>query len=191
AKRHQITRHSSKLIENTYLRLDEARSKYALKKERAIRFGAVEWPDIEADEVDLGKEDDRRRDWKQIARKHLENTNVVLHTDGARAYKMRIPGAIHDNVVHCKKKTIITRKTIWVKPKYSETKKHILPDGQNIVVRTSTQIIDRFWSHLRTHLGGLAHKVNNISMWRRVRSAQWTYWEKGQGLWVRTGEMLR
>ena len=45
--------------------------------------------------------------------------------------------------------------------------------------------------HLKAHLGKRTHKVNNRSMCRRVRSAQWTYWEKGQDLWVRTGEMLR
>ena len=66
AKCHQITGHSSKLIENTYSRLDEARMKYVLKKEKAIRFGTVdEWPDIEADEVDLGKEDDWGKTDKQ------------------------------------------------------------------------------------------------------------------------------
>ncbi|CAK0832225.1 unnamed protein product [Prorocentrum cordatum] len=218
AKCHQVTGHSSKLIENTYLRLDEARMKYVLKKERTIRFGPVEeWNDIEADEVDLGKEDDwrktdkqkpvqweqwggivergpgpiRKRDWKPTTRKHLENTNVVLHTDGARAYKMRIPGVIHDNVAHCKKKVVFKGKTVWVKPKYSEINKHILPDGQHLFVKTGTQIIDRFWSHLRAHLGKRAHKVNNGSMCRRIRSAQWTYWEEGQDLWVRTGEMLK
>ena len=90
-----------------------------------------------------------------------------------------------------RKKIVIKGQTVWVIPKYSEIKKHILPDGQNLFVKTGTQIIDRFWSHLRTHLGRRAHKVNNRSMWRRVRSAQWTYWEKGQDLWVRTGEMLR
>ena len=66
AKCHQVTGHSSKLIENAYLRLDEARMKYVLKKERTIRFGSVEeWNDIEADEVDLGKEDDWRKTDKQ------------------------------------------------------------------------------------------------------------------------------
>ena len=27
----------------------------------------------------------RKRDWKPIAKKHLEGKNVILHTDGARA----------------------------------------------------------------------------------------------------------
>ena len=31
------------------------------------------------------------------------NKDVVLHTDSARAYKMTLPGVIHDNVVHKKK----------------------------------------------------------------------------------------
>eukprot|EP00959_Pyramimonas_sp_CCMP1952_P057845 1207484-Pyramimonas_sp.AAC.1 len=86
---------------------------------------------------------------KPTARKHLDNTNVVLHTDGARTYKMRLPGVIHDKAVHCKKKTVTKGKTVWVNPKYSQIKKHILSDGQNLFVKTGTQIIDRFWSHLK------------------------------------------
>eukprot|EP00959_Pyramimonas_sp_CCMP1952_P307031 6426057-Pyramimonas_sp.AAC.1 len=98
---------------------------------------------------------------------------------------MRIPGVIRDNVVNCKKKAVSKGKTVWVKPKYSEIKKHILPGGQRLFVKTGTQIIDRFWSHSRAHLGKRAHKVNNRSTCRRIRSAQWTHWEKGQDLWAR------
>ena len=31
-------------------------------------------------------------DWKPLAKKYLENKRVILHTDGARAYKMKAPG---------------------------------------------------------------------------------------------------
>ncbi len=34
----------------------------------------------------------RRGDWKPTADKVLKNRQVILHTDGARAYKMHIPG---------------------------------------------------------------------------------------------------
>ncbi|CAK0876284.1 unnamed protein product [Prorocentrum cordatum] len=238
AKCHQITGHSSN-IENTYLRLDEARMKYVLKKERTIRFGSVEeWSDIEADEVDLGKEDDWRKtdkqkpvQWEQWggivergrphalaltrfdprrATRRAPGPGPIRKRDGSRPpgsiwriptwfciptapahTECATPGVIRDNVVHCKKKVVFKGKTVWVKPKYSEIKKHILPGRQHLSAKTGAQIIDRFWSHLRAHLGKRARKVNNVSMCRRIRSAQWTHWEKGQDLWVRAGEMLR
>ncbi|CAK0910510.1 unnamed protein product, partial [Prorocentrum cordatum] len=168
SKCHQITGNSHKLIENVYTRLDSARMKYVKKKEKSIKFGAIDkWPDVEADEVDLGKRDDaekddqdkpvqweqwgglvergrpntlvltrldpcttkrrapgpgpiRKRDWKPIAKRHLENREVVLHTDGAKAYKLKIPKVLHDNVVHMKKKVTLRGVTRWIKPKYSE-----------------------------------------------------------------------
>lgn len=58
----------------------------------------------------------RRRDWKPIADKFLKSRQVILHTDGARAYKMNIRGIAHYNVVHKKKKILQNGKYAWVKP---------------------------------------------------------------------------
>ena len=52
----------------------------------------------------------KKRDWVPIANKYLKNKNVVLHSDGARAYKMTFPGVIHCNVVHKKKKQMVNGK---------------------------------------------------------------------------------
>ena len=46
----------------------------------------------------------RKRDWAPTASKYLKGCNVVLHTDGARAYKLKLDGVIHDNVCHSKKR---------------------------------------------------------------------------------------
>ncbi|CAK0830227.1 unnamed protein product, partial [Prorocentrum cordatum] len=226
SKCHQITGNSHKLIENVYTRLDSARMKYVKKKEKSITFGAIDkWPDVEADEVDLGKRDDaekddqdkpvqweqwgglvergrpntlvltrldpcttkrrapgpgpiRKRDWKPIAKRHLENREVVLHTDGAKAYKLKIPKVLHDNVVHMKKKVTLRGVARWIKPKYSEVVAHRLPTGEQMYTKSGTQIIDRFWSHLRKHLQSRTHRVGTLAATRRIRSAQWTYWNK-------------
>ena len=45
----------------------------------------------------------RETDWEPLARKLLQNRNVVLHTDGARAYKLNLPNVKHCNVLHKKK----------------------------------------------------------------------------------------
>ena len=36
-------------------------------------------------------------DWAPIANKHLKNRAVVLHTDGARAYNLKVEGLLHDH----------------------------------------------------------------------------------------------
>ena len=52
----------------------------------------------------------RKCDWVPVAKKYLKNMNVVLHSDGARAYTMKFPGIIHCNVVHKKKRKIVKGK---------------------------------------------------------------------------------
>ncbi|CAE7422532.1 unnamed protein product [Symbiodinium pilosum] len=63
----------------------------------------------------------RKRDWKPIAKKHLEGKNVILHTDGARAYKMKLS------------------QVIWEKPRYTKIYKLKLPTGQKLTVKSGTQ----------------------------------------------------
>jgi hypothetical protein len=133
----------------------------------------------------------RKVEWQAFANKHLKDRKVVLHTDGARAYRLKVPGVIHDNVVHQKKLVIIKGKKVWLKPRFVKVAVHHLPDkGGKLKVKAGTQIIDRFWSHLRRHLGSNSARVSSHALRRKVRSGQWTYWNKGTDLWVATGEML-
>ena len=70
---------------------------------------------------------------------------MILHTDGAKAYRLRVEGMKRDRVVHGKKK-INGR---WVNPKYVEPATHTLPDGSTLRVMKGTQFIDGAWKHLR------------------------------------------
>ena len=124
----------------------------------------------------------RMKDWKAVAKKHLTNREVILHTDGARAYTLKIPGVMHDHVVHKKKRVVIKGKTTWVKPRYTRTFKHKLPGGKTVVVKGGTQIIDRFWGLLRqglkndySNLKYITHSPGSSLLERRVRSVQWVY----------------
>ena len=224
-----------KAVFRIYQNLEVARARHVELKEKNIVFGEkMEWCDVEADEVDLGKElsEDkqtacweqwgglvergrpttlmlfrlnppstqprspgpgaiRRRDWKPIARKHLQDRRVLLHTDGARAYKMKMPGVIHDNVVHKKKKVMVKGRPVWVKPHYTKIVKHTLPSGKTIHVKAGTQIIDRVWGHVRAYLKHSPRRVGSMAVKRKVRAAQWTYWHKGENLWKATGQMLK
>lgn len=224
-----------KPVSRIYTNLELARSRHVLKKEKGIHFGAKQrWCDVEADEVDVGKEvqmDQKtatweqwggivergqphslvlfhlrakatavrspgpgpisKRDWKPIAKKFLEGRQVILHTDGAKAYKMKLAGLLHDNVVHKKKKVIVRGKAVWVKPSYTKIWTHKLPNGKKLTVKAGTQIIDRFWGHLRSYLKHAPRQVGSSALARKVRAAQWIYWHRTQNLWHATGRMLR
>lgn len=52
----------------------------------------------------------------------------------------------------CIRRVMVTGKPMWVKPHYTKIWKHKLPNGQKVTVKAGTQIIDRFWGHLRTYL---------------------------------------
>lgn len=91
----------------------------------------------------------RRREWRPIAMKHLKVRQVILHTDGAKAYKLGMSGVIHDNVVHKKKKILVNGKQTWVRPHYTKLCTHTLPNGKKTRVKAGTQVIDRFWGHVR------------------------------------------
>ena len=52
----------------------------------------------------------RKRDWQPIAKKHIAGRKVILHSDRARAYKLKLPEVRHCNVVHKKKRIVINGK---------------------------------------------------------------------------------
>ena len=52
----------------------------------------------------------KKRDWEKVGVKLLKDRKVILHSDGARAYKLKIPDVVHCNVVHQKKKVKVNGK---------------------------------------------------------------------------------
>ena len=62
---------------------------------------------------------------------------------------MAVPGVLHDNVVHRKKKVKIGRKLVWVRPKCAKLVSHMLPGVHKLgKVKAGTQVIVRFCGHL-------------------------------------------
>ena len=51
----------------------------------------------------------RKVDWLPLGVKHLKDRKVVLHTDSARSYKLKLSGVVHDSVVHCKERMKIRK----------------------------------------------------------------------------------
>ena len=215
------------------------------KHEPKIKVGdpdGKEWRDVEADEVDVGKEliEDsssphhgkvawrqwagivergrpsslvlfqtnpkpttvrapwpgpiKKKDWEPAAERWLKGRNVVLHTDGARSYKIGInrkdfiDGVIHDYVVHKFKKQANGMKQ---RAKYVQLFSHKI-DGRFLYTKGGVQLIDRCWGHVRSHIGRRA--IGSCSTKKfsdRVRAAQWTYWNMGEDLFLKTGELIR
>ena len=237
---HLLWEDSKNFISDMSKRLDIAREKYVLKRERQIKFGdplGKQWRDVEADEVDLGKEfvgDDgqtvewqqwagivergrpsslvlfrtnckrtsvrapgpgpiKKRDWRPAAQKWLKDRNILLHTDGAKSYRIgmnrndQMPGIVHDYVVHKMKKRGDGKK---MKARYVQLFSHCI-NGKTIHAKGGTQIIDRCWVHIRKHINKRSTAKGGQRRYNsRVRSAQWTYWNMGKDLFEETGRML-
>ena len=136
-----------------------------------------------------------KRDWKPISTKWLKGRKVILHTDGARTYKMDIDGVEHDYAVHKEKKVTIKGRTFWMKPKFSKVFYHnvetIGGKSVRLWVKTGTQIIDRAWGMLRNHVGRLNTGPNSVALNHRIRSFQWEYWNRGKDMWIATGDMIQ
>ena len=133
----------------------------------------------------------KRIDWAPFARTHLQNRNVILHTDKAKAYAMKIPGLLHDSVRHGKKRVKVGGKWVWKKPVYTKLRLHKLPDGRKVRVKAGTQIIDRAWRFILAHMVGVSAPPGSRTLAAVVRSAQWLYWNRGRDLWKETGAMLK
>ena len=66
----------------------------------------------------LGPGPMRKRDWAPTVSNYFKGCSVVLHTNGARAYKMKVDGAIHDNVCHSNKRIGHGGRSGWNKPAF-------------------------------------------------------------------------
>ena len=90
-----------------------------------------------------------------------------------------------------KKRKLVNGKMVWTKPHFTKVYTHTLPDGKKLKVKSGTQIIDRFWGHLRSYLKYAPRRVGSQALKRKIRAAQWTYWHKNQNAWQSTANMLK
>ena len=74
----------------------------------------------------------------------LDNKKVILHTDGARAYKAPFTNVIHCHVVHQKKKAEKKGKAVWLNPGYTKVYGLKASDCAHLKVKSGTQVIDTF-----------------------------------------------
>ena len=137
-----------------------------------------------------------KAEWKKIADKYVKLRKVLLHCDGARAYKFsNIPGVVTDAVKHKRPKPI-----------YSMLKKHVLPKDQLkahvkvkslparekevVWVKTGTQLIDNCWRQLRAIGLPKSTKAEDQIVNRRVREFQWHHWNAEADKWAEAGHVF-
>ena len=117
----------------------------------------------------------RKRDWAPKASRWLKHRRVILHTDGARSYKLKIDGVLHDWVVRKKKRVKLGGKWVWLKPAFTKIRYHNVPDQskprgtKRLWVKCGTQVIDRAWGELRRAVGkGKVKEVNSAFLRNKV-----------------------
>ena len=133
----------------------------------------------------------RRIEWKGIAEQLLANRKVVLHTDSAKSYRLKLPGVLHDRVIHCKKRVKVKGKMQWQLPKYVQIVSHKVPGTKRTLqVKSGTQIVDRCWKFLKERVQVNQHTKAGSSLLRaKLRSAQYEYWHRGSDLWLECGNL--
>ena len=47
-----------------------------------------------------------------------------MHTDRAKAYKLKITGVLHDSVRHCRKMVKVNGKLVWKKTYFTKLRTH-------------------------------------------------------------------
>ena len=135
----------------------------------------------------------RKVEWRPLADHWLKNRKVVLHTDSAKSYRVRVAGVLHDRVVHCKKRVKVRGKWKWQAPRYVKVVEHKLPGtNKKIRVKAGTQVIDRCWRFLKERLSLNQNTKAGSSLLRsKLRSAQYQYWYKNADMWVATGSLCQ
>ena len=114
------------------------------------------------------------------------NRRVVLHTDSAKSYKLKIGGVIHDRVVQAKKRVEVDGKFRWLKPHYVKLVQHKVPNtNRTITVKSGTQIIDLAWRFLKDRIIVNQNcRARSKALRAKLRSAQYEYWHKNDDLYL-------
>ena len=135
----------------------------------------------------------RKVEWRPLAQCWLQDRKVILHTDSAKSYRLRLPGVLHDRVVHCKKRIKVRGAWRWMAPRYTKIVTHKVPNSKKTLrVKSGTQIIDRCWRFLKDRVTVNQNaKVGSHMLRCKLRSAQYQYWLKNQDLWIATGTLCK
>ena len=130
----------------------------------------------------------RKVEWKPLAKKWLYSRQIILHTDSAKSYKLKVPDVLHDHVVHKKKRVKVGTKFRWIAPKYVGMQRRKVPGPKKVIkCKSGIQIIDRCGKFFKARLNINQSRVGSQLLKLQLRSAQNEYWRRGQDFWIDTG----
>ena len=113
-----------------------------------------------------------------------KNTKIQLNIS------KKVPGVLHDSVVHQKKRVKVKGKCVWPTPILVKLTTHKLPWKKNRV-KAGTQIIDRAWKFIKKRLRlNQFTKVGSSLLRAHIRSAQYEYWHRNRDLCACAGQLL-
>eukprot|EP00971_Amphidinium_carterae_P197228 3914625-Amphidinium_carterae.1 len=117
----------------------------------------------------------RKKEWGEIAEKTLHPLTepIVMHTDSAKAYNLKIQNVHHTPVIHQKK----TINGVWYHPCVVR-KVRMTIAKKNRVFMAGTQTVDGLWQAIREECEArVSGHPDHIE--RFVRLAQFKYWSSG------------
>lgn len=80
---------------------------------------------------------------KPLPLKRLAHRKIILDTDSVKGYKAKVPGMVHDKVVHAKTRVRAGNKTSRKAPQYVRVGSRKLPNDRILKVKPGAQHIDR------------------------------------------------
>ena len=121
-----------------------------------------------------------KEEWKSMASKTLK-PKVILHTDGAGAYRSPVVQKMHHDIVEHSAK--------HGGPYFTKACVHKTEAGKKKTL-AGTQSLDGWWKAPKLHHTGVkAQHTTNVD--RRVREAQWFHWLGPAGdRWLEQGGVL-
>ncbi|CAE7877732.1 unnamed protein product, partial [Symbiodinium microadriaticum] len=128
----------------------------------------------------------KKIEWKALGCEPLRDGKMILHTESAKSYKLKLPEALHDNVVHCKKREKVNGIWQWQRTHYVRIVTHRLPGTKGKTLK----VIDRCWRFLEEPVLVNQHTKAGCSLLRaELSSAQYEYCNRYADIWVRCGDL--
>ncbi|CAE7654134.1 unnamed protein product, partial [Symbiodinium sp. KB8] len=186
-----------KVIEDMEKKTCELRQEYVELKEEEIEFGDVEFEHLIQSKdcvmmwewagiIQRGRPETVKIEWKALGCEPLRDGKMILHTESAKSYKLKLPEALHDNVVHCKKREKVNGIWQWQRTHYVRIVTHRLPGTKGKTLK----VIDRCWRFLEEPVLVNQHTKAGCSLLRaELSSAQYEYCNRYADIWVRCGDL--
>ena len=135
-----------------------------------------------------------KAEWKPICDKFLKRRKIILHSDGARAYRYtKVPGVVVDTVKHKRPRPVYAARWCHRLPlDYLKTNLVGASDVKCVKrwVKKGTQIIDRVWGLLKNNGVPKTIKARDDIVDLYTREFQWKYWNEHDDKWKAMGHVI-